>query len=204
MTAELCKKIDRETRARQNASKRCDCFAAGYPECGCEKFSIGENSPGIVLDNELLIRFHFTPRDFGDDNKPTPLAFQDVAALGLSVVRDGATNELMCSAIINRLVLMEIGSNWHSISGIKVEDVRKIFREQKGIAPERAFCVYDTAEIENSMHAEICGTKASRKLRATLREKFLPVSKEKFRDGTVEAEFNRIFCPLPKNGLTGT
>ena len=187
MTAERCRAADTDTRLPGMGAQRCSRFEAACAECGCEDFSIGQahGSPGKVNPGEAVVRFHFAPEDIDDDGYPTTLAFSDVAELGLSVTRDRATDEQMGDAILARLSRLPEKSDWHSVSIASVADIRELCRRQKDKAPERAFCVYDTAEPGFPMHAEVCGTKASRKMRADMRDRFLAVPRAKFRDGLV-------------------
>lgn len=185
MTEEECRAADVASRRSELANKRCARFEEACENCGCEKFSIGENSPGVVSSDEELVRFHFSPNDFGDDGSLTTLAFSDVTSLGLSVTRDQATNQQMQDAISARLKRLPPEGEWVSVSIAQTGSIKSIFRNQPQKDPERAFCVYDTAEPDNPLHAEVCQTKAGRKFRADLRNAFNAASRAVFRDGVL-------------------
>ena len=165
MSAEECRKADALTRQPGHGDKRCASFEAACFDCGCERYSVGPGSPGVVDPAETVTRFHFSPIDVDENGKLTSFAFLDVAELGLSVTREQASDEVMTAAISKRLGRMKPDAVWQSVSIASVAEIRKIQRLQPNKSPERAFGVYDTAEQDNCQHAEIMQTKAGRSLR---------------------------------------
>jgi hypothetical protein len=186
MSEETCRRIAAETYV--DASRRCRRFEDECPECACEHFSFGNGSPGMVASDETLVRFHFSPHDIDEDGRPTPMAFTDVDSIGLSVTRDGCTDAEIERAMADRIAASGWGLTWHSVSLIPTREVRKLYRTQQGKKPERCFCVYDTAEEGNRMHAEICGTRAGRKFRKHLRDLCSLVLRGEYRGGALKPE----------------
>jgi len=187
MSEENCRRIAEETH--HDASNRCKRFGDECPECECESYSFGNGSPGIVAPEETLVRFHFSGHDIDDEGRLTTAALTDVVSVGLSVTRNGASHIEIELAISGRIAAAKRLLTWHSVSLIPAAGVKKICRKQEGKAPERCFCVYDTAVKENRMHAEICGTKAAaRKARKDLRDLCHWVQRKDYRQGALMPE----------------
>ena len=183
MSTDECRAVDALTRQSEQSNKRCVSFENACPNCLCEEYSVGIGSPGPINSEERLTRFHFSPLDFDFSGKLTTFAFSDVESIGLSITREQASDEVMLAAIERRLHLLEPDVVWHSVSVASASAIRALTRTQENKAPERAFCVYDTAEPENVQHAEVMQTKAGRKLRSELRKQFGAVLRSEYRSG---------------------
>lgn len=184
MSLERCLCADSETRDNpSNIGNRVKHFEQECPKCFCEAFSFGRGSPGIVQDAESLIRFFFSPHDCDDSGNPLPFAFQELTSVGFSVVRDGADDNALLYAAQKRLLNMKFGNKLVNVGIAQVSDVRKIEHIDDRKPPCRAFCVYDTAEPDVPMHAEVCNSRGSRSDRLRLRELFKAGLSPHYRDG---------------------
>ena len=69
-------------------SNRCKFAQQNDPQCNCETVSVSQYSPGVVEDNEILIRQIYSPIHIDKQTgKILPLAFLDVQDKGMSVNR---------------------------------------------------------------------------------------------------------------------
>jgi len=71
-----------------NQHNRCKALCLQFPHCTCEQHSVSPYSPGIVQDEECLVRLIFSPTHFNEQTgKLKPFAFFDCKDKGLSVNR---------------------------------------------------------------------------------------------------------------------
>jgi len=129
---------------------RCKALCLQFPHCACEQHSVSSHSPGVVQDDEYLVRLIFSPTHFNEQTgKLKPFAFFDCKDKGLSVNRMQYTSveELKQTA-----AFISHGRRMIGVVVAKCADIRSIRDEED----ERAFCVYDTATKNNQSHADIC------------------------------------------------
>lgn len=117
-----------------------DLLEASHPKCACEAFSVGEGSPGVVNDQEILLRIIISPRDIDRETgeiavRPFEKAFKN----GLSVVRSVASDSDIDDIVNEGLEASGvITSKVEAILGATTLSVRSITKEN-----EKVFCVYD-------------------------------------------------------------
>jgi hypothetical protein len=122
--------------------KLADLLESKFGKCGCEKFSVGDGSPGRVQNYEPLHRIIASPRDY-DPETGTILArpFEKVFSNGLSVWRgkgpDGDIRILLGEALIRSQA--DPARRIFAICEVYAGDVRRKFDNSRA----RAFCVYD-------------------------------------------------------------
>jgi hypothetical protein len=137
-----CKKI-------ANQHNRCKALCLQFPHCTCEQHSVSPHSPGVVQDEECLVRLIFSPTHFNEQTgKLKPFAFFDCKDKGLSV------NRMQYTSVEELKQMAAFISHGRKIIGVvvaKCADIRAVLDEH-----ERAFCVYDTATKNNQSHADIC------------------------------------------------
>ncbi len=113
-----------------------------HPQCLCEKFSVGQNSPGPVKDAELLHRIIVSPRDYDPvQGKISARPFEKVFTNGLSVWRAiGHDNDV-------RILMMDgLSRNTNdprrevfAVCELRAGDVRNMMSE----SAQKVFCIYD-------------------------------------------------------------
>ena len=184
MNEDDCHRVDRETREDPSkARERVKEFNRHCPDAACEQFSFENGSPGRVEDNEAVVRIHFSPRDFNKDGVLLPAAFSDVSSVGLSVVRDQASEEEFVRAARQRLANLP-GHGVASVSSATARDIRGLMYTGGVHAKHaRAFAVYDTAEVGLPKHAEVMSIRTSKADRQRLRNLFLARHDVEFRGG---------------------
>jgi len=158
-------------------SNRCKFAQQNDPQCNCETVSVSQYSPGVVEDNEILIRQIYSPIHIDKQTgKILPLAFLDVQDKGMSVNRKIYSSiEELNKKVQYKLRLDEKRGKGKGFEGIiyaTCQDVRAIKTNDN----LKAFCVYDTGNRNDISHADICQTISSRvegsRIRSELREIF--------------------------------
>ena len=158
-------------------SNRCKFAQQNDPQCNCETVSVSQYSPGVVEDNEILIRQIYSPIHIDKQTgKILPLAFLDVQDKGMSVNRKIYSSiEELNKKVQYKLRLDEKRGKGKGFEGIiyaTCQDVRAIKTNDN----LKAFCVYDTGNKNDISHADICQATSSRvygsKMRLKLREIF--------------------------------
>lgn len=148
-----CAWINRKTNAEGNDTRVRDINSCA-PECACEKHRMSKHSPGVVVGNERLSRFIFSPMHI-KRGKVVSSLFSHAANKGCSVQRESrATNseiEEFVSGFMNRIEdavwLGVVQANCEEIRGLRIDNDES-----------QTVCVYDTAEKDNSSHAEMCAS----------------------------------------------
>lgn len=142
-------------RTLDSKEQRVSEINAAAPDCSCEKYRMSKHSPGVVDNFEILARFIFSPIQFDKKKgKVTPAAFSHVYSKGCSIQRESiAQNDHVLLQVQQRL---NSGDNfvWKGVLLAQCHDIRRILVGDT----HRAVCVYDTADPENSTHAELCQT----------------------------------------------
>lgn len=153
-------------------------------------------SPGVVEDNELILRELFNPQHVGDDGEivPAAISLQDLRERGFSVHRmKYVTREFIESSIKQRLAKPRSGKQWKE-EGVAKIVVRKI-RELK-LQDRQAFVVIDTALENNRGHASIffANREIDKADTRELRSLLLPMLKKRM---TIDEAFGNRDNPPP-------
>lgn len=151
-----CKEIE-----RRYGGSDCKCvhYRDLFPNCECENGSVSDHSPGLVQDDEVLVRVLYSPHYINKETgEVTPAAFADARTRGLSIRRKTHISEKDHRAKIEEKVAVDqaAGRNndgfWRVVY-TRCTDVRNLKLDNGG---GRAFCVYDTATEDDSSHADVC------------------------------------------------
>jgi hypothetical protein len=137
-----CAKCRQLLADNEDDNKLADLVEAQHPSCVCESHSMGNGSPGIVTDDELIHRLIVSPRDY-DPATGTIRAkpFEKVFGNGLSVWRALGPNldvEILFSEGLSRLA----NDPPKEIFAVCEADVATV-RGMVDAAGGRLFCVYD-------------------------------------------------------------
>jgi hypothetical protein len=145
-----CEEIDAST---QDNLDRVGIFADAMPGCACERQSLSPISPGLISDNETIVRMVCSPMHV--HKKQTKLManfFSHVATVGASAQRlDHASNHELAACIAG-LVLGRDDRAWLGYVSAPAAAIRAVALRQEG---EQSFCVADAALQDNPAHAEI-------------------------------------------------
>ncbi len=153
-------------------SNRCKFAQQNDPQCNCETVSVSQYSPGVIEDNEILIRQIYSPIHIDEQTgKILPLAFLDAQDKGMSVNRKtySSLNELN-QKVEYKLNLDQARGKDRDFQGVicaTCQDVRAIKTNDN----LKAFCVYDTGNRNDISHADICQTTSSRVEGSRIRSK---------------------------------
>lgn len=147
-----CSWINQRTHDPQFPN-RVGSFNACAPLCACEKHPVSPHSSGVVQGSEIVSRFVFSPMHVHRKTGAImPNLFSHAERQGCSVQRENAANEEITSFVRDFLRAGE-GRNWLGVVSARSLDLRSL--RPDGVA-QRAICIYDTAEPNNTAHAEIC------------------------------------------------
>lgn len=113
------------------------------PHCGCEAFSVGQESPGAVKSDEYVYRMIITPGDIDEPSGKLMLkALNDIRSAGLSVFRECASDADVSNLVIDRLSRTpdkKQAKTVHALLRVQTSVIRKMREASFG----RFFCVYD-------------------------------------------------------------
>jgi len=151
-----CKELERTHRA---GDCKCVHYREEFPGCECETSSVSDHSPGVVGDEELLIRTVYSPIQINQETGIVdPAHFRnDALKRGLSVnrrrhVSEADLRESIESKIVRDRHEGKERGDFYRVVTARCGDVRRLALENG----ERLFCVYDTAFEEDRSHADIC------------------------------------------------
>lgn len=142
MSAKPCEDCRQFFAAPEDDKKFADLLEEHFPGCQCERYSVGEGSPGPIADVEVLHRIIVSPRDYDPDSHTILRApFEKVFANGLSVCRGFASDADVTALVEEGLVhtASEPPKQVWAICEVVTSDIR----EMRGNDNERLFCVYD-------------------------------------------------------------
>lgn len=117
---------------------------------------MSKHSPGTVVGSEQLARFVFSPmhvRKRSGDIMPS--IFSHTRSRGCSIQRDSVAGTDEIVAFVKSFLKKKNDRTWIGVLSCPCQNVRDI---KVAESDERAFCVYDTAELGNPAHAEVCQT----------------------------------------------
>jgi hypothetical protein len=115
-----------------------------FPDCECERYSVGQNSPGKIADHEILYRMFVDPVDVDDQGRLAREALYTAYVDGLSIIRECA-EDTHVEALVSDILSVRPGGDFKTIRAIfkfVCITVRREMINFKG-ADVRAFCVYD-------------------------------------------------------------
>ena len=133
-----------------DADCKCTRYREEFPECQCEEESVSSHSPGLVGDDEVLVRTLFTEQAVGRDGRPKPLYFRSDASKG------GFSVDRMCHTDVDGLIFNKKRDPRYKGYLRFVAAVSNVVRRLRHEDGRRLFCVYDSATKENGSHADIC------------------------------------------------
>ena len=118
---------------------------------------MSDHSPGLVRDDELLIRTLYSPHQINEKGTVTPASFRDALERGLSVNRKSFISEAGLRKRIEGKIERDRKdgkerNEFYRVVAARCGDVRQLFSEDGA----RLFCVYDTASQEDVSHADVC------------------------------------------------
>ena len=151
-----CKELERKYR---DSGCKCIHYREEYPGCECEKYSVSDHSPGLVQNDELLIRTVYSPIQINQETGQVNPAFfrNDALKRGLSINRKHQVSEadlrrkIECKIVRDRNEGKE-RDDFYRVVTARCSAVRRLVSDDG----ERLFCVYDTASEEDISHADIC------------------------------------------------
>lgn len=149
-----CKELERKYH---DSGCKCIRYREEYPGCECERYSVSDHSPGLVRDDELLIRTLYSPYQIDEKGTVTPASFRDALERGLSINRKSCIGEADLRKGIEGKIERDRKEGkerdeFYRVVTARCGDVRRLFSEDG----ERLFCVYDTASQEDVSHADVC------------------------------------------------
>ena len=151
-----CKELERKYG---DSGCKCVHYRKEFPGCECEKYSVSDYSPGLIQDDELLIRTVYSPIQI---NQKTgwvdPAHFRtDALKRGFSVNRNVHISEadlrkkIECKIARDRDEGKE-RDDFYRVVTARCSDIRRLTSKDG----ERLFCVYDTGVEGDVSHADIC------------------------------------------------
>lgn len=129
-------------KSNENSEKLADIIEAAAPLCECEAISVGEGSPGPVMNEEFVHRILASPRDYDPvTNRVNERTFHKVFRNGLSVWRrKGPPSDIQ--ALMEEALRSKPSDQTKILYGVleaSIQDVRNL-TDSDG---SRCFCVYD-------------------------------------------------------------
>ena len=143
-----CSCVEFENQYGENDCK-CALYREKFPDCACERESVSEYSPGLVADDEVLVRTLFREEDVGPDGRVKPEYFRrDPKGRGFSVDRVHWIDPQTLKS--EKCADSRYGGYLRFIATC-AKDVKDLLEREK-----RLFCVYDSGTAKNNFHADIC------------------------------------------------
>lgn len=151
-----CSEINAST---QGHIDRVGLVADAAPDCACESHSLSQYSPGIVQDEETIVRMVCVPMHV-DKKKPKllPNFFSHAFSFGMSAQRLEKAGSTELAKWLNNFLANGGDRVWLGYVQAPCKKIRGVLLQDES---SRSFCVYDAASDESPAHAEVC---ASRRL----------------------------------------
>ncbi len=129
---------------------KCSHYRKYFPDCACELTSVSEYSPGVVQDEEMVVRTIFNPAHIDPDGHLSPSYFRaTMGRKGLSIDRLLYINE-------EQLIKQKRDTTGFSGDLYFVKTSVRELRQVRDSDGTRLFAIYDTATVDNHAHAEVC------------------------------------------------
>ena len=176
-----------------NSGRRALLLDEAHPNCVCQLGSISPHSPGVVADEEVLIRILVAPQHMqGKKQLPRASALTDAERNGLSVFRHDFAADEKIRSVARTLVEKALKSNKNAgVFGVMLLNTMTLRTFQSVTEDRPCYCVYDTALADNQSHSEIfqrvfetddsLREERRRGLYNLIKASFVPVAE--FRDG---------------------
>jgi hypothetical protein len=101
------------------------------------------------------VRFVFHPMHVDKHGNCKPSFFDHVLSRGYSVQRESCASKSEIYTFVNNFLGGKDTTAWLGYVAANVEHIREL----KTTAGDRAFCIYDTANLDNPAHAEVFATR---------------------------------------------
>ena len=141
--------------------------------CPQEKTSQSEYSPGIVDNSEIILRLIFSPLQWDEKNnelKPAAFNRSELKGRGSSVERKKYTNLEFLRNKSQNIGKTASSKKFMGVVSCLCDSVRKIRDDNN----QQAFCVLDTATIDDRGHADLLfSSKYQNSKQLKLREKLM-------------------------------
>ncbi|MBI5116476.1 hypothetical protein HZA56_08390 [Candidatus Poribacteria bacterium] len=148
-----CRGINQRTDNKEN---RVTEINAAAPDCACEEFRMSKYSPHPVVESETLVRLVFLPIHISKKSgELKPTFFSHVHTKGCSIQRDSVAKTDEIVTLVKNFLATGDDRSWLGVISGQCQSVREI---RAGESSNRAVCVYDTADLGNPAHAEMCRT----------------------------------------------
>ena len=137
----------------QHGGGECKCahYSERFPDCMCERKSVSEHSPGIVCNDEVLVRAIFNLNWINRKTERLNDSYfrnDKGARRGWSVNR---TSYIDTDKLRDRMMTDEKYKGYLGFISVECGRVRALTHDD-----QRLFCIYDTAIQEDPSHADIC------------------------------------------------
>ena len=137
---------------------KCVHYREHFPECECERSSVSAHSPGLVQDDEILIRTLYSPFQINEETgRVDPAHFRtDLEKRGFSVNRMDHISETDLQTKIARKIEHDRAKGrqrgeFYRVVTARCGDIRHLVDGDR-----RLFCTYDTASEDDPSHADVC------------------------------------------------
>lgn len=144
-----CKQVNSSTTSLDN---RVESFAKLKPGCECESDTLSEHSPGLITNDELIVRMVVSPMHISKSQpnivKPSFLSHSETKGVSMQRLPLASTEEL--ANCVNALT-KKTGTAWLGFAQASAENIRNIGANNG----EQVYCVADAALEHNKAHAEI-------------------------------------------------
>jgi hypothetical protein len=141
VTIPACESCRQIFAKHEDNKKLADILETEHAQCDCEKYAVGQGSPGAVADDETLLRIIVSPRDVDPTTgviaaRPFEKAFVN----GVSVCRSIAPDEDIVALAKEGLQRRDdLDPQVLNVCKARARDIRDI---RDGLR-ERVFCIYD-------------------------------------------------------------
>jgi hypothetical protein len=148
--SQSCADIDRAT---EDSEDRVGIFADSKPNCACEHDSLSEHSPGLVRNEETILRVVCVPMHIHPKRRELKSSFFSHAmSRGLSGQRSEASSTDDLKSCVEALVSGAPDRVWLGYVEALASAIRETRLENEAA---QSFCVADAALESNRAHAEI-------------------------------------------------
>lgn len=112
-------------------------------------------SPHPIINDELITRFVFLKDHLRSDKKSIkPNFFSHIDSRGCSIQRETIAGDNELISFVKNFLANYPEKNWFGVVSGKCHELRSILTDKN----KRACCVFDTGEVNNPSHGEICKT----------------------------------------------
>lgn len=116
---------------------------------------MSKHSSGVIENSEMLARFVFSPQQIDKKGRVKPNSFSHVHKQGCSIQRDSVAENVEMLEFVKNFLSGKDDRAWKGVLVCRCDNVRSIMDDKTA---HRAICAYDTADMGNPSHAELCQT----------------------------------------------